>query len=299
MEKHIFKFGENSLAMIIPKRWADKHGVKPSSLVQLDESEDGALTITTGKPPAREAEKSITPNMSPLLVGRWVGLHYMYGTSRLRLRSASGLTQPQLDGIETKIRDECPGFEVTSESHNEVVIEDFTNIKEIDLEKILSRLRSLIEQEFREITGDNPKTVKKIEKIVNRFYMLGIRYVNITQAKDALKYSRILQLIELISDNLNAIADAHTIKDKSIFEDLGRAFRMAFDGAGGDQKHLDQVAELRASVVKKIKRSKAGELHGYLLEDIANGIANISEFGLTAEKKAGEFTIPIPKENMD
>lgn len=290
MEKHIFKFGESSLAIIVPKRWVDKHGVKASDTIRLEELENGDLVMSAGAEKAHEVEKAIYRSLNPALLARWVGLHYMYGTTKLRLYSKDGFTQDQLDRITDKINNECHGFEITSESNNDVVIEDFTNIKEMDLDKITNRIRSLIEQEFREIKEGNPKTVGKIEKLVNRFYMLGVRYVNVTQARDSLRYLLILELLEGIADNINGLSIR---AERAVFEDLHNQFTLSFKGLGGDPRAIEKVAELRGTIKSRISRSKQDRLDEHLLKEIADYSTRISEFGLKTENKGGEW-IELP-----
>ncbi|MDE1870322.1 MAG: hypothetical protein KGH71_05060 [Candidatus Micrarchaeota archaeon] len=287
MEKHIFKFGTGSLAIIIPKKWADKSGVELEKSVNLYENENGELVISATKSVPREIERIVGQGMRGSLIGRWVGMHYMYGFSKLRLYSKSGFAPEQLDEIDGAIS-ECPGFEITSQSNSDLIIEDFTNIKEIDLDRVMSRLKSLVEQEFMEARSGNYKTIKKIEKLVNRFYMMGVRYVNITQAKDALKYLEGLQQLEYISDRLEIVSLSLKARGADIIGDLESQFRLCFAGFYGDLGAIEKVAELRSKIRMKIRKFRGDRLENYLLEQLSNSISSIAEFGLrTQESKRG------------
>lgn len=292
MEKHIFKFGESSLALIVPKRWADKHGLKGSSPVQLEEDENGNLILSSKRTRGKEAERTITQNLNPMLLARWVGLHYMYGTTKLTVYSKMGFTQEQFDSVEDKINTECHGFEITSQTNNQIVIEDFTNIKEIEIEKVMARLRSLIIQEFDEIKKGNLKTIMKMEKLVNRAYMLGVRYIDVTQAKDSLRYLIVFELMESIADNLNDLSE--TGFNNPIFKDLGDQFVLALSGFVGDTKAIEKVANMRTELKKRIMRSKFDRFQKHMLGEITNYSSRIAEFGLKLEKSGSEeFTIPV------
>lgn len=280
MEKHIFKFGKNSLAIIIPKKWTEKNGLKPSSQIFLSENETGSLILSAAETSRTEAEVSIESKTDAGNLARWVGLHYMYGTGKLHIHSEEGLKELQTETIENKINAECPGFEITSQSSKDIFIEDLTNIKEIDLEKIIMRLRSLVDQEFREVREGDPRTIPKVEKLVNRFYMLGMRYVNITQAKDALMYATVLEKLEAISDNFNILAASLDIKGMRVFAELNKQFDGCFSAFNGDQKSIEQVSKIRKDVVKQIQRLRIEPIYKYLLRNIAYSISNISEFGL-------------------
>ncbi len=283
MERHIFKFGSNSVALIVPKRWLDKNGLKPSSTVYVSESESGNLIVSAAETAKREAEKVVTSKTRPSFISRWVGLHYMYGTGRLRVYSADGLTQAQVDGIEAKINVECPGFEITSQSSNDLVMEDLTDIREIDLDRIISRLRSLINQEFVEFISGDQKSVPKIERLVNRFYMLGMRYVNITQAKDALMYFGVLEMLEAISDKLEVVSVGTAIKNKQVFEELRAAFALCPDAMAGDSEALEKVAQMREEIIRKLPHRTKDDTQTKMLREVIDSISSIAEFGLRFE----------------
>ncbi|MDE1762305.1 MAG: hypothetical protein KGH78_03890 [Candidatus Micrarchaeota archaeon] len=284
MEKHIFKFGTGSLAIIVPKKWADKNGITEKKSVQMRENESGELVLSTKEVAPRMVERIVGPKMAGRLIGRWVGMHYMYGFSKIRLYSKNGFSQDQQDEIDKMILD-CPGFEITSQSNSDIIIEDFTSIKDVELDKVMSRLRSLINQEFMESLQGNYKTIKKIEKLVNRFYMLGVRYVNITQAKDALKYLEALQQLEYISDRLEIVSTSLKGRGHDILKELETQFHFTFEGFYGNIEAIEKVAELRRSARAKIKRFKGDRLEIYLLEQLSNSISSIAEFGLRQESE--------------
>jgi phosphate uptake regulator len=291
MEKHIFKFGETSLAMIIPKKWADKNGVGASSKINVIEGNAGELTIYTSETKQPEIEKIVSKSMNPNLLGRWVGLHYMFGTSKLRLLSKDGITPQQLGAIEQRLNNDCSGFEITGQSNNDIIIEGLTNIREVDLEKIILRIRYLIDAEFNEITKGNPKSIKEIEKRVNRFYMLGMRYLNVIQPKDYARYIGLFNMLEAISDNMEAISKAMGPKQNvnSIFNVLQSQFGECLIGFKGNDKSIEEAASLRVEAIKKISRMKVENLQQHLIVEIADYISNIAEYGLNAERERDTF----------
>jgi hypothetical protein len=291
MEKHIFKFGENSAAIIVPKRWIEKNGITPSSIVFVSENETGSLMISTAETSSLEADRTITPKSSTAVITRWVGLHYMYGTKKLHIHSEEGMTGNQIDAIEEKISSECPGFEVTKQSNKDMMIEDLTNIKEIGLEKIIARLHSLVRQEFKEAREGDPKTIPKIERLVNRFYMLGIRYVNMTQPKDAMAYATHLKLIEFISDTFNLLSSSVNMKGMRIFDELGKQFDECSEASEGNQDTIERVLVTRDMIAKQILRLKVDMIHKYLLTSIADNSAGIAELGFTMRGKKGREII--------
>ncbi len=287
MERRVFKFGSNSVALIVPKKWLDKSGLKPSSSVFISETESGNLVVSPTETARQEAERVITSKTKPSFLSRWIGLHYMYGVGRLRVYSADGLTQAQIEGVENKINRECPGFEITSQSGKDIVIEDLTNVKEIDLDKIIGRLRSLINQEFEEMLGGDRRSVGRIEKLVNRFYMLGTRYVNITQAKDALTYFGILEFLEHISDKMEMLAVEFRSDDKEALTELRGQFDLSFSALKGNDKDIEKVAEMRERILRRLSHSRTDKRYARLIREISDDISGVSEFGLRAEGAHG------------
>jgi phosphate uptake regulator len=291
MEKHIFKFGNSSMAIIIPKRWAERHGLHPKSSVSVNEGSAGELVISKESQKASEASMAVS-NTTPELLGRWVGLHYIYGTGKLHLNSKSGFSWQQLDAVEKKVKDDCPGYEITNQSKDKITIEDLTNMKEVELNKVISRISFMINNEFTEITQGDPKTVMEIEQRVNRFYMLGIRYVNITQPKDYTGYIGVLNMLELISDNLYRIVSDFKIRNKDIFELLSKQFGLCLKGFAGAGGAIEEVSSLRERTKASISRSHIDKLNAHLMIEITNYIANIAEYGLRAGTPIDPDDIP-------
>jgi antitoxin component of MazEF toxin-antitoxin module len=283
MEKHIFKFGNNSSAFILPKKWLDKNGLKPSSEVYVSESESGNLIIAPTGATKKEAEKVVTSRTSPQLLGRWVGLHYMFGTGKLRIYSSDGLGIPQIEAVEDKLRRECPGFEITSQSGKDIIMEDLTDIREIDLEKIMMRIRSLVKQEFYEMSRRETGGTQRLEELVNRFYMLGARYINITQAKDALVHLEVLGSLEEISDRLVVVSSNFRIKDARMFADIGALFDLSDKAMKGDGKAIEQVEADRDAILRRISRSGQDRMYLKLVREVVDKISGIAEYGLRVE----------------
>ncbi|MGA3020745.1 MAG: hypothetical protein ABSD68_02235 [Candidatus Micrarchaeales archaeon] len=292
MEKHIFKFGENSVAMIVPKKWVDKNGLKPSSMVFISENESGGLVISASETLKAEADRTVNQRAGAASIGRWVGLHYMFGTGKMHIHSEDSFTQAQVEAVENKISAECPGFEITSQSKKDIIIEDLMDIKEVDLGKIAMRLHSLINQEFKEMSGGDPQSVAKIEKLVNRFYMLGMRYVSITQAKDAFVYATQLNLLESISDNLDLLASNIGGEGMRVFNELNKQFDACFLAFNGDEKAIEEVLVTREPILKQIQRLKIDHIYKYLLRSIADSSSNIAELGF---KRRNPYDIPVLK----
>src|SRR5271165_3331398 len=102
MEKHIFKFGSSSLALIIPKKWTEKNGLKQSSCIKLDENEHGELVLSANSEKKEKKVLVINSKLDPDTVARWVGMHYMYGIGKITLKSTDTITKKQIEEIENE-----------------------------------------------------------------------------------------------------------------------------------------------------------------------------------------------------
>ncbi|MEM3860534.1 MAG: AbrB/MazE/SpoVT family DNA-binding domain-containing protein, partial [Candidatus Micrarchaeaceae archaeon] len=70
MERRIFKFGKNSIALIIPKRWIDKNRIQAGSSILITESESGDLVISPSGAAKSEIEIVAGPNVDPEILDR-------------------------------------------------------------------------------------------------------------------------------------------------------------------------------------------------------------------------------------
>jgi hypothetical protein len=216
---------------------------------------------------------------------------YLYGLNKIKISSDS-FTEDQLKEIEEEIRKECSGFEITNQTAKEIFIEDFTDLKEISIDKIVSRLRYLIKQQFEEAKENNVKTVRKIENLVDRFERIGKRYLNIVEPKDTLKYFTLLSYLEDISDNILLAMDNFKI-DTRLFDELSKIFDICFEGLEGKYESIQKTSEARNRIYEIMKRSKTDKLLVHLIEKISDRISQISELGLKKEEpviKMNEWT---------
>ena len=290
MEKNVFKFGESSIAFILPKKWADKEGLKPKGSVIITEGKDGTLIISTRHIKINNAERMVDANLNPLFITRWIGLHYMYGTTQLILHAKEKFTQKQLEAIEDKLNNDCAGFEIIEQSEKKLCIEDFTNIKEVELKKIYSRIKFMIDQEFKEILENKIFMLERLEKQVNRFYTLGIRYVNIIQPSNFLGHISVLNLLEQISDYILEIDTSIYIKNNKIVKMIYEQFILSFDAFDGDEDAIIKVGQMRLEIGKQIKLARIDRFYGRLLLNISDNIAGIGEYGFKAEKEDIDYS---------
>ncbi len=283
----MFRFGNASLALIVPKKWVDRKGLGPSSLINISENSSGDLVVSSREELKKEKEEVIEPGTSTDALGRLIGLHYMFGTTKLRLYFKGGIGKDRVGSVSNIIKEECPGFEVISHSADDMVIEDFNNLKEADLWKIIHRLRLIVKQEFKEIRDADAKALQDSERLVNRFYMLGVRHLNMLGTDESTKYFVILQMLEMISDNLNMLGSACSGKGSRVLDRLEEQFDMCFSGLDGRREAIEKAIALRSSIYNSADSLKLNGLAIHAIRETTNEISRISEFGLYLNRSNG------------
>lgn len=283
MEKNIFKFGNSSLAIIIPKKWTEKHGVKAGSSITVNEDSAGNLIFSAHRNTEVEAVKVISRSTDPYFIWRWVGLYYRFGINKLELVSKEGFSPEQISALKNQIEQYSPGFEIMNQTATHITIEDLTKQKDMDVDRMISRMRSLVLEGFREIITGEYETMSDTEALLNRFYQLCLRYINIVQPPNMLKYFRAVESMEEIGDLLTKIAKEYR-NSKSLNPLLVRsqeAFSLSKMAFEGDEKAIGSIYELKKEMQYR-KRGKIGRREE-LIEEILKYINYIAEFGLTVE----------------
>jgi len=289
MEKHLFKFGGRSWALVIPKAWVEKNRLDEKSIMHVNEYDSGSMVISSKATTLQDAELVITSEISPQVAGRWVDIYYRSGVKRLRVYAKNGAPAQfrEIEGVATRL---CPGFEVISRSKSEIMLEDFTDMGEVSVEKIINRLRSLIAEELIEIGKEEREEIEKLEGLVNRFFTFGIRCVNIIQGKDSTKNFKILQLLETISDQIYELSAYRKVtKNAELFDRLGKILDLSFKGVRGDKQAIEDAIKIRNLAYKALEKEEIGDLGSYLVREIAKNMIKISEFGLQTSDPKSQF----------
>ncbi len=319
MEKTPFKFGRSSFAMVIPKAWAEKNGLQRKNLLYVNEDDSGNLVVSTKQGGKAEFEEVVTKE-TYTFIWRLIGFHYMYGTTRLRIYSKDGFSAGQVRAIEENVHRYYMGFEITSQSINDFVIEDMSNIKDTSIDKITVKIAFLISEMFKELlseayersgkrdllhrgakiggvdvahaeagsmkTGASYSSIDGIEELVNRYYLLGIRYLNMLKPGNIYLYLRALELMEDAADILVRFSKIDFGQARGVLESDQRLFETSAAAMKGDRKKIDEVFKMTEAISKEMRRVKVQEHIFEMLYDLTWSIAVIAEAGLIREKVA-------------
>lgn len=287
MEKNIFKFGSSSLALIIPKRWTTKHGLKPGSSITVSEDSAGNLILSTRHSAEIKVTKVVDSSTNPYFIWRWIGLYYRFGVRRIDVVSKDNFTPEQVAALKEQIELYSPGFEIMGQTANIITIEDLTEQNEIDLNKMMGRMHSLIDESFRELISGEYEKIEDTEALLNRFYQLCLRYINVVQPTNMLKYFRVTESMEEIGDLLLKLSKTGCGKNKAVNLFLVRAremFGLSDKAFEGDEGAIKQIYKFVNELSGRRKESKDRECWD-LISEIGKYTNYIAEFGLTVEGK--------------
>ncbi|MGI0141888.1 MAG: hypothetical protein ACREBF_04560 [Candidatus Micrarchaeales archaeon] len=290
MEKRLFKFGKNSVAIVIPKKWVQQKMLKHGALIYLNENESGELIVSSAQTPKKEAEEDVT-NLSPNIVSRLIGFHHLYGTTKLNLYSKSGFTQKDAERIHERINKRYIGFEIVKQNKNELLIEDMSSVKETSMERIFSRMHNLISEEFSLVLSGDTQALQTSEDVVDRFYLFGVRYLNLVKPADLYAYFRLLQMAELISDWLTLVSKNRSKQVDALVAEAKKQFELSINALKGDEKTILDAIVLGDLLLKKVKSQKLTDFQRMLLDDLVWSIVAIAETGIVWRKKKNEFLL--------
>ena len=281
MERHIFKFGNSSFAFIVPKKWAKKSGLSGGSVVSVSEGDDGELMVYSRAKADRSGEFMTSGVSEPEFIARAIGLYYINGFRKLKVYAKNAFNEQQIKTIDRAIAEDCPGFEMTRQSPKEIDIEDLNSISDIDIDRIVDRLRSLLEQELEELETGNDSTIDMTERLVNRFYMLGMHCANIVQPKSIYTYLGKLNLMEDISDKLILL---HSGRIKAgLMATLKNFFEASTKARTIDD--LEYVVASRKRLGKAISDERMDGMERYVYGQVLDHIASLAEFYVNIESR--------------
>ncbi len=267
--------------MVVPKAWVERSGIRERNNVDMYEDDSGNIVISSKGTAPKESELLVGAGLNPEVLGRWVVMYYRQGTKRLRVYSREGSASKQFENAERIAMQRCPGFEVISRSNKEMVFEDFTDIRELSADKLLLRLRSLVSEELEEIGKVSPSEIGKLEELVDRFFSLGIRYINIVRGRGTTNYFKMFQLLESTADMIYILAKRGTMnKNTRVPETLKKELETCFKGLSGDYRAIELSVEMKNSIIKAARKDGLPDFEAYLIEEIVKNMVKIAELGL-------------------
>lgn len=182
--RKIQQVGRSTLAVAIPKKWANEVNLKPGSQVSIEKELDGCFRIRTRTTENKRVTKSIINAdecKAPDLLGRSITGIYLTGIEAIEIHSKKELTPQQLQETRDAVQ-RLTGLGIIEQTANEVIIHDFLDPAKFPFEnlikhmfQIISFMQETIIKTLEECDVDLASEVSNLEDEIDRLYWLTVR----------------------------------------------------------------------------------------------------------------------------
>mgnify|MGYP001571117306 CR=1 FL=1 len=225
-QRKLIRLGNSSYAVALPKDWVEKSGLKKGDNVFVERNGHGEMVVSPTSY-TNKNDKSVKIEIdgkdSKRIKREFAGA-YQNGYSSFFFYGNNA----KVDTVSIrKIIESYLSCEVVSESEKEVVVKDFFNFGEFNINIFVKRIDNNIREIFdiliksslkREIKRDELSAINDIDLDINKFYFLIARAVNIglnnpaflaqikSSSIDLFLFWWLIFHLEHTGDNLKAIA---------------------------------------------------------------------------------------------
>ncbi|MCI4349649.1 MAG: AbrB/MazE/SpoVT family DNA-binding domain-containing protein [Thermoplasmata archaeon] len=147
-ERRVLKAGHSSIAVTLPKPWAEAMNLRPGDLVVFDQNDDGTLflkpspgptAVAAGVPYLVEAHSFESPGLLERLV---IGA-YRVGHDSIEIRTQVALTPEQLEELQQAAR-RLLGVSVVAQEPNRVLLQNFIDPSKYGLPQLVQRMKMIL-----------------------------------------------------------------------------------------------------------------------------------------------------------
>jgi phosphate uptake regulator len=230
--RKVQRTGKSTFIVSLPKNWATKNGVQAGSIIYITQSDKGALMLSTDR-----SEKDLRARLDigdksgdPLvrdIIGCYVG---GYRTIEVTSGHMSSAQKKDLHQIVNKLI----GPEILEETINKVVIQDLLSSEELQAERALKRIRtvvkSMIQDSISALLNCNKELALDViqrDNDVDRLYLLISRqFTEILRSGSvkqetlnsisAFTYMQAASNLERIADHASRIAEVASQCDSAL-----------------------------------------------------------------------------------
>jgi phosphate uptake regulator len=225
----------------LPKRWAERHGFKPGSVVAVSETSEGKLLIDP-EYGAELSPRTITLGPSPYL-NREIIAKYLLGFDIITIEAKERISFEVRDIVKNAVS-RLIGLEIVEEDYSRIVLQCLLEPSGFPPEKILRRGYTIAAGMHRDVVnalvdGDLhlAKGVIARDDEVNRLYFLLVRILRTiiqnpslseklgVRPIECLDYRLVASLVEAIGDECVRMALKTTeLKGKTLAENFKKTF---------------------------------------------------------------------------
>jgi AbrB family looped-hinge helix DNA binding protein len=147
-ERRVLKAGHSSIAVTLPKPWAEAMNLRPGDIVVFDQNDDGTLYLkpaptpgsaVPGSPYLVQARSFDTPGV----LTRLVEGAYRVGHDAVEIRTDVPLTAERFEELQTASRG-LLGVSVVAQEPNRVLLQNFIDPSKYGLPQLVQRMKMIL-----------------------------------------------------------------------------------------------------------------------------------------------------------
>lgn len=161
LKRKVIQIANSTKLVSLPKKWADKYGIKKGDEVEIEENRD-TLTITTGKDiPSKKIE--IDFKGKEFVIHRALSSLYRSGYDEIRILFEK---PSELEVIQSTINQELIGFEIIEQGRDWIIVKQVSNINHSEFDAMLRRtfifLLATAEESLEALKTNNVTVLKNL-----------------------------------------------------------------------------------------------------------------------------------------
>ena len=214
--RKVQRVGYSTLAVSLPKDWANDVGLRRGDIITFKREENRALTIFPGIEPEEKEILISTINADlcnePDVLTRIITGSYVLGCDTVQVTSEKELKQTHLEEIHNTTR-RLTGINIVEQTADQVTIQSFLDPNKFPVEGLIRRLHIIASSmqitATRSLFENKPELTKEVlrmEEEADRIYWLILRQLILTQ-RDIEKPRRDIVGNRVIAKHIEAIAD--------------------------------------------------------------------------------------------
>jgi AbrB family looped-hinge helix DNA binding protein len=147
-ERRVLKAGHSSIAVTLPKPWAEAMNLRPGDLIVFDQNDDGTLYLKPAPPPGVavggapylvQAHSFTTPGVLERLV---VGA-YRVGHDAIEIRTEVPLAPERVEELQQSARS-LIGVSIVAQEPNRMLLQNFIDPSKYGLPQLVQRMKMIL-----------------------------------------------------------------------------------------------------------------------------------------------------------
>jgi AbrB family looped-hinge helix DNA binding protein len=183
-ERRVLKAGHSSIAVTLPKPWAEAMNLRPGDMIVFDQNDDGTLflkpapvpgAVPAGVPYLVQARSFDTPGvLERLIIGA-----YRVGHDAIEIRTDLPLAADRIEELQQAARG-LLGVSIVSQEPTRVVLQNFIDPSKYGLPQLVQRMKMILVaflEEMEEVLKRHAKSrrVTTLEEEANKVLALLVR----------------------------------------------------------------------------------------------------------------------------